>query len=460
MGMGMGRSMGPMMRFSRSRISGLSLPQYNADQGTETVTLSCDLLDDDGDELGRLEVEIRFTALLKDIFRMGWWQSETAYITDTTGKILLDSGADSSARKQLGETGDPLELRLLEKMKQQSFGTVLGPGHPPEQVAGFCRTEDAGWNIVLVAPGSQILAPIVRFRNGYFLAGGAVILLVLVLIRFSAGRMVQSVRSISDAAGRIARGEYAKVADSGSGDEIGRLARSFNEMVEGLKERDFIRQTFGRYMDHEVARRLLAQPSAARLGGQKREVAILMSDIRGFTPMAETLSPEATLRILNRYFGRMIGVVENHGGIIVDFFGDAVLVFFDPFDGPLKPLVIQAVRCGLGMQVEMKRLRSEMDREGLPVFEMGIGVHAGEVVVGNIGSEARAKYGIVGTAVNLTQRIQAASEGGQVVVSDPVVRCAADCLTIERTFSADLKGIREPVRLAVVRGCTESEKED
>jgi class 3 adenylate cyclase len=456
MGMGMGHSMGPMMRFSRSRIEGLSPPRYNADQGTETVMLTSDLLDDDGDQLGRLEVEIRFKSLLEDIFRMGWWQSETAYVTDEKGKILLNSGADSAGRKQLGESGDPLELQLLEKMKKQSFGTVLGPGHPPDKVAGFCRTEDAGWTIVLVAPGSRILAPIVRFRNAYFLAGAAVILLVLVLIRLSTGRMVRSVQSLSEAAGRIARGEYTKVAESGSGDEIGRLARSFNEMVEGLQERDFIRRTFGRYMDHEVARRLLAQPSASRLGGKKREVAILMSDIRGFTPMAETLSPEDTLRVLNQYFSHMIGVVEAHGGIIVDFLGDSVLVFFDPFDGPLKPEVLRAVRCGLEMQTEMERFGSEIAAEGLPAFEMGIGIHAGDVVVGNIGSETRAKYGIVGTAVNLTQRIQAASEGGQVVVSEPVVRCANDCLTIERTFEANLKGIREPVMLAVVSGCAEA----
>jgi class 3 adenylate cyclase len=284
-----------------------------------------------------------------------------------------------------------------------------------------------------------------------------VILLVLLLIRLSTGRIVRSVQSISEAAGRIARGEYKKVAASASGDEIGRLANSFNEMVEGLQERDLIRQTFGRYVDHEVARRLLAQPEASRLGGQKRRVAILMSDIRGFTPMAETLSPEATIRILNHYFSHMIDVVETHRGIIVDFFGDSVLVFFDPFDGPLQPVVLRAVQCGLAMQAEMEGFSKEMAADRLPLFEMGIGIHAGEVVVGNIGSESRAKYGIVGTAVNLAQRIQAAAEKGQVVVSESVLDCTSDCLQVERRFEAKLKGIREPVRLAVVSGCRASD---
>jgi class 3 adenylate cyclase len=453
--MGMDRSMSPMMRFSRGRITHLSLPEYNAAQGTETVILASDLLDEEEKRLGRLEVEIRFESLLKDIFSLGWWQSETAYLTDKSGR-LLRTGTAPPQRQQLGETGDPLETRLLERMNAAPAGTVLGPGHPPEKVAGFCRTETAGWFLVLIAPGEKVLAPILRFRNGYFLGGIGLILLVLVLIRINTGNVVRSVAALSAAAGRIARGDYTKVPVAASADEIGRLTKSFNDMVEGLKERDFVSRTFGRYVDHEVARRLLAQPEASRLGGQKREVAILMSDVRGFTPMAETLSPEATLRILNHYFSHMIGVVEAHGGIIVDFFGDSVLVFFDPFEGPLKPMVLRAVRCGLGMQAEMDRFSSEMAADGLPVFEMGIGIHAGEVVVGNIGSEARAKYGIVGTAVNLAQRIQSAAKGGQVVVSDPVVRSAADCLAVAHTFEATLKGIREPMRLSVVSGCAEA----
>ncbi len=442
----------PARRFSKGRIGRLSTPRYNADQGTKTAVLTSELFDASGKRIGRLEVEIRFQSLLGNTFKSGWWRSDTAYLIGTDGRILLQSGTGAAGRKRLGENGDPLELRLLEKMKKQDSGTVLGPGRPPKKVAGFSKTEDAGWTIVLVAPGSRILAPIVRFRNGYFLAGAVVTLLVLVLIRISTAGVVRSVGSLSEAAGRIARGEYAKVADPGTADEIGRLARSFNEMVEGLKERDFISRTFGRYVDHEIVRRLLDRPEASRLGGESREVAILMSDIRGFTPMAETLSPEATIRLLNRYFSAMIGVVEDHDGIIVDFFGDSILVFFDPFDHPLEPIVLGAVRCGLAMQEAMDGLNREMAADGLPPLEAGVGVHTGEVVVGNIGSEVRAKYGIVGTAVNLTQRIQAAAEGGQVLVSEPVLRRTGGRLKVARTFEADLKGFGEPVNLAVVSG--------
>ena len=99
-------------------------------------------------------------------------------------------------------------------------------------------------------------------------------------------------------------------------------------MVAGLKERDFISNTFGRYVDQEIARELLSRPEASRMGGEKREVVILFSDVRGFTPLAESLSPEVIIHLVNRHFSRMIEVIQAHRGIIVDFLGDAILAFF------------------------------------------------------------------------------------------------------------------------------------
>ena len=210
-----------------------------------------------------------------------------------------------------------------------------------------------------------------------------------------------------------------------------------------MKERDFIANTFGRYVDQGIAKELLNRPEAARMGGQKREVAILMSDIRGFTPLSETLAPEEIIRFLNLYFSRLIQVIQEHQGIIVDFFGDAVLVFFDPFDDPVKPMIKKAVGCAFKMQGSMKEFNREMLSENLPSLEMGIGINAGVVVVGNIGSETRAKYGIVGSPVNLTQRIQSTAEEGEVVISDSVYKHVPDDVRVKRKFRIKLKGVQE-----------------
>jgi class 3 adenylate cyclase len=319
-------------------------------------------------------------------------------------------------------------------------------------VGGFYRLSGAPWVLLLFAPGEKILAPMIKFRLYYWVAGVISILLILVLIRLVSGKMVRTIQEISRAAEDVAKGNYGHPLQVKTADEIGQLITSFNKMVEGLKERDFIGNTFGRYMDQEIAKELLSRPEAIRLGGEKREVAILMSDIRNFTPLSESLNPEGTIRVVNRYFSYMIEAIQKHRGIIVDFFGDSVLVFFDPLENPVEPATRQAVHCGLEMQENMKRFNLEMEAEGLPEFQMGIGINVGDAVIGNIGSELRAKYGIVGPAVNITNRIQAESKGGQILVSESVYRYLNRELRVKSSFEVLLKGVKERVTLFEIDG--------
>jgi adenylate cyclase len=139
----------------------------------------------------------------------------------------------------------------------------------------------------------------------------------------------------------------------------------------------------------------------------------------------------------------------------VDFYGDALLAFFDPLGGTLVPSAQRAIQCGLKMQDILLALNLENESRGLPRLGMGVGIHCGEVVVGNIGSEARAKYGIVGAPVNMTHRIQSVAEVGQVIVSDPVYKVVADRLKVKQSFHGELKGFREPVLLHVLDGIEE-----
>jgi class 3 adenylate cyclase len=179
-------------------------------------------------------------------------------------------------------------------------------------------------------------------------------------------------------------------------------------------------------------------------------VALVFGDLRGFTPIAETLSPEATIHLLNSYFAGMIAVIRKHHGIIVDFIGDAILAFFDPLEAPLGRAVSRALACSLEMQTEMSAVNARSAAHGLPVMEMGIGLHAGEVVVGNIGSETRVKYGIVGSAVNLTHRIQAEAQGGEIILSGEALGQLSPAPAIKRSFEAHLKGVQQPLTLFVV----------
>jgi adenylate cyclase len=446
--------MGPgrMMRFRRGNMAGVTSPRYDTQAGEEIVTLISDLQNESGSTVGRLKVTVRFEYLLQDIKKLGWWQSDLACLVDTSGKYLAHSEPYMRGRHHLGEMKDPFELSVLESMKQKHDGTVLGPGRPPHVVGGFCKLNSAPWVLLLFAPGEKVLEPMIKFRLYYGVAGLISILLILVIIRFISSKMVRTIQEISSAAENVARGDYGHPLQVKTADEIGQLIISFNKMVLGLKERDFIGNTFGRYVDQQIAKDLLSRPEAIRLGGEKREVAILMSDIRDFTPLSESLNPEGTIRVINHYFSHMIEVIQKHRGIIVDFFGDSLLVFFDPLENPVEPATRQAVHCGIDMQERMKRFNEEMEAEGLPEFQMGIGINVGDAVVGNIGSELRAKYGIVGPAVNVTNRIQAESKGGQILVSESVYRYLKRDLRVGSSFEVLLKGVKEKATLFEIEG--------
>jgi class 3 adenylate cyclase len=450
-----GMAQGRMTRFNRRNILEVTSPRYDAQAGEEMVSLVSDLKNESGLTVGRLKVSVRFEHLLQDIKKLGWWQSDMACLVDTSGNYLAHTESYMRGRHHLGEVKDPFELSVLKSMKEAHEGTVLGPGRPPHIVGGFCRLNSAPWVLLLFAPGEKVLEPMIKFRLYYGVAGLISILFILVLIRFISGRMVRTIREISGAADDVAKGTYGNPLQVKTRDEIGQLISSFNKMVEGLKERDFIGNTFGRYMDQEIAKELLSRPEAIRLGGEKREVAILMSDMRDFTPLSESLNPEGTIRIINQYFSHMIEVIHKNRGIIVDFFGDSVFVFFDPLENPVEAATRRAVRCGLDMQARMKQFNEEMETEGLPEFQMGIGINVGDAVVGNIGSELRAKYGIVGPAVNITNRIQAESKGGQILVSETVHRYLKQDLRVKSSFEVPLKGVKEKVTLFEIEGFRE-----
>lgn len=438
------------MRFHRSWITKISNPEYDTDKGYKTVTMSLSLSGPGGEDMGTLGIRISFDYLLKDILKLGWWQSDMACIVDQTGKYMAHTNMTMTGRNLLGDGDDPLENAILEKMTQHPFGTVQSRGHPPRMIAGFYKLEHVPWTMILFAPGDKILNPIIIYRNAFAFGSLALIFVILLLIRFHVGTIVNHIKLLSDKARRVAKGDYGTPIPVDSEDEIGQLIICYNEMTKGLEERDFIRNSFGRYVDPEFAKVLLEHPEAGRLGGDRREVAIMMSDIRGFTALSETLSPEIIVRVLNRYFSLMIAIIQEHRGIIVDFFGDAILVFFDPLSGTLADTVSQCIQCAQRMQDQMAAFNQSMREENLPELAMGIGINSGQVIVGNIGSHTRSKYGIVGSAVNITSRIQAKAGKHEIVISEAVYAHVKGRTLVKKSFYATLKGVEQPLQVHLI----------
>lgn len=226
-----------------------------------------------------------------------------------------------------------------------------------------------------------------------------------------------------------------------------RAVEEIRRLVQQLELRNrFIQETFGRYLTDEVVANLLETPERLQLGGEKRKVTMLMSDLRGFTPLSERLAPEQVVALLNRYLGTMIEVIVRYQGTINDFLGDAILVIFGaPFWR--EDDAQRAVACAVAMQLAMSSVNEQNRREGLPEVEMGIGVNTGEVVVGNIGSHQRTKYDVVGSHVNLTFRIESYAVGGQILISEATLTDAGPTVRIYESMEVEVKGFEKSLIL-------------
>ena len=220
------------------------------------------------------------------------------------------------------------------------------------------------------------------------------------------------------------------------------------EAVERDREADRVRRTITRYLSDKIAHAVLSDPAATG-SSERREVSVLMSDISGFSQLSERLEPERVVELLNVYLGAMTEVVDAHEGAIDEFIGDAVLVIFG---APLEMAdhALQATACAVAMQNRMASVNEELESRGLPPLKMTAAVNSGEVVVGTIGSESRAKYGVVGTAVNLTARIQTMAVPDEVLISETTYRAAGGedgPVRLEGTRRVSLKGFAEPIAI-------------
>ncbi len=212
-----------------------------------------------------------------------------------------------------------------------------------------------------------------------------------------------------------------------------------------------IRKIFGRYITDDIVQTLLASPDGLAIGGENRVITILMSDLRGFTALSERMAPEDVVGIINIYLSAMTDVIIRYGGTINEFIGDAVLAFFGaPISKDDHAAV--AVACAIEMEQAMAAVNADCLERGYPELQQGIGIHTGSVVVGNIGSFKRAKYGAVGTNINLTSRIVSAAGGGEILVSEATTDTCGPIVETSSSTEIKPRGFTKMIRVFSVTG--------
>ena len=214
---------------------------------------------------------------------------------------------------------------------------------------------------------------------------------------------------------------------------------------------NLLKKMFGRYLSTEVMNSMIENPLALEMGGERRSVTIMMTDLRGFTALSERLEPERVVQLLNSYFEVMVEEILKYNGTINEIIGDALLVIFGaPQNMPDR--AEQAIACAIAMQNAMGHVNAENRQNGLPELEMGIGLNEAEVIVGNIGSSKRSKYAVVGSGVNMASRIESYTVGGQILISDSVRGEAGEILRIDAQREIFPKGAETPLRIYEVGG--------
>jgi adenylate cyclase len=223
------------------------------------------------------------------------------------------------------------------------------------------------------------------------------------LALFVSSSVAEPLARLRGAMAEVERGNLEARCTEVSNDEIGELTEGFNRMLRGLRERDFLKETFGKYVSQEIRDEILAGRIA--LEGQVREATILFADLRDFTPWVEATDPREVVRDLNAYFTEMNVAIRAHGGLVLQFIGDEIeAVFGAPVPDPRHAEM--AARAALAMRARLAAWNAERERAGKRPLRHGIGVHTGTVLAGNIGSPERLAYSLVGDAVNVASRIQ------------------------------------------------------
>ena len=361
--------------------------------------------------------------------------------------VILDdaAGGISFSDSKLDVDQRSLVLRFLDTK------THLSPVYSGDRfIAAKAQSGDGSLLVGVAVLTDELTAESSSLRYGTISIIVASIFLLGALLVLVARDINQSTKKLVAGLKDVEGGSFDHEVNIYSTDEFSTIGNGFNRMIAGLRERNFIKDTFGKYVAPTVMEKILHEGLNAeggqgfRLGGERRTVTILMSDIRDFTKRTEESSAEAIVDVLNRYLEHMVSVVERYDGTVDKYIGDALMVLFGaPLAKEDDP--DRAVQAAFAMRNELERLNEEMKHASSAKFSpirIGIGIHTGEVVAGSVGSANRLEYTVIGDAVNLASRIEGLTKQFKtdILISEATVNALKGVYPLTRLRRTKVKG--------------------
>ncbi|QDK37042.1 adenylate/guanylate cyclase domain-containing protein [Bdellovibrio sp. NC01] len=380
----------------------------------------------------------------------------TQYLIDRQGELLAHK-EEQKAISRLSMATSPFVMKALAQ-KSPQFQTKFKDSDTGENYFGASVKTSYGVTIVSQTSEAAILEVSNEVkRRAIFVAGSAISMAIFFIFLFSM-TLTSPIEKLAEMIKMVSKGNFdvkarAKVR---SHDEVGDLAEAFDHMTEGLKERDKVKSLFSKFHGSSVAEDLIGKDIG--VGGQNKDVVVFFSDIRGFTAFSEKRSPEEVVEMLNEYFGVMVKIINQHGGVVDKFIGDAIMAVWGAPRSSDRD-AHNAVRACLEMRRNLDALNEKRIARGQPAINIGMGLHAGKAISGTIGSDERMEYTVIGNTVNTASRIEASTKafGADLLVTDSVIEKVGEDFKVELAGAAEVKGRSEAIKMYKVRAYREAD---
>lgn len=422
-------------------------------KGPAMVTIGLPLVKDQQGRITHVALVDVDLAVLQKPF--GERSERTFYLVDRNGELIAHQD-EQKAMARLNMASSPIVIKAMNEQTPRRQMRFLDPDTNTEFIGAYNKTT-FGVTVISQIPQELVLEPAQDARRQAFLITGIVLSLALFAIFVFSMTLTSPIEKLAGLIEMVSKGNFdvKATAHVKSHDEVGDLAKAFDHMTDGLKERDKVKNLFSKFHGSSVAEDLINNDIG--VGGQSKEVVVFFSDIRGFTAFSEKRKPEEVVAMLNEYFAVMVAIINRHGGVVDKFIGDAIMAIWGaPKTSDRDPH--NALRACIEMRRGLDTLNEARIARGEPALMIGMGLHAGTAISGTIGSDERMEYTVIGNTVNTASRIEASTKafGADLLVSDDVIARVGENFIIDYAGAAEVKGRSEALKMYKVRGYIEN----
>jgi adenylate cyclase len=417
------------------------------------------LVKDQSGKVSHLIVVDYDTKMIHGLFKES--SERTYFVVDSENRVLYHSEGINYMGMNL-EKHPMILLARRDNSPSKGQKLFLDPILKEKVYSAFFKTHH---NFVLVAQISEalILEPAIAVRRRIFLIGGIVLSVSILVVFWFSLTLSSPIEKLASLMELVKKGIFDihafQKTKSFFSDEVTDLALAVDQMTEGLKERDKVKNLFSKFVGSSVTDDLLSREVA--LGGTRKNVVVFFSDIRGFTAMSEILAPEDVVEMLNEYFQIMVKIINETGGVVDKFIGDAIMAIWGA-PNPKSDDPVRAIQACLRMREALNVLNEKRIADGKDPLMIGMGLNMGPAVAGTIGSDERMEYTVIGNTVNTSSRIEAATKafGTDLLVSEEIYETCKNQFIFELAGEVEVKGRSQALKLYKVKGYIEESGEE